>query len=113
MYSSNAKELGHEDLPEEDRVRVSKILSMLSSTVNSLESSIRPLIEKQVEEEARKILDIIAGKVKELARKDVEMSYHPLAIPPLLDSRKHPNHIHKPNHVGIFRWRGTSRASIR
>jgi len=77
VYSSNAKELGHEDLPEEDRVRVSKILSILSSTVNSLESSIRPLIEKQAEEEARKILDIIAGKVKELARKDVEIRLSP------------------------------------
>jgi hypothetical protein len=73
VYSSNAKELGHEDLPEEDRVRVSKILSILSSTVNSLESSIKPLIEKQAEGEARKILDIVAGKVKELAGKDVEI----------------------------------------
>lgn len=76
-YSANAKELGHEDLSEEDRVRVNKIFSILSSTVKSLESSLESSMIKQAEGEARKISDIIASKVKELAGRDVEVRQSP------------------------------------
>jgi hypothetical protein len=72
-YSDNAKNVGHEDLPEEDKVRVNKILSMLSSMINSLENSMKTLVEKQTERVAREIIDIIADKVSKLTGKNVEV----------------------------------------